>query len=381
MDSNRLRNCIDHNIVKFSLDNLLGCSLIEEPLFFDEGLRFDNRKQVVWRASDYEAYRIIYPINKYVGHRILTTTKFLFTGDKTGLFIRPKYEIKGLVIFPRDSVIVTVAKSLGVAIKVLRKNANQKNVIKNECKAYKLLPEFVPAVLNYQDSCQLESFDFVISQFVANSSPVKHEEWQYILPTVMQALLLSYERGGFKRIKVTEVIEQARNTLEINREQTEFFYLCQNVIQDLSEICMRYRDAKLMTAFVHGDVTCDAIHRNGNSIKIIDWGNAGFRSVFYDLFIQEFYRADSKFWRNILQAESNEFFSDYFFGIFDSFYKEISTLTCTNFSLADIKGNLVVSLLQNAIDNFERYRTIDELEGIEFFQHINKIKNYICVVY
>jgi hypothetical protein len=298
-----------------------------------------------------------------------------------GLFIEPKKEIQGLVIYPRDSVIVTVAKSQGVATKVLRKTANQKDVIENERQAYRLLPEFVPAIVEYQNAAQPESFDYIISRFVANSYPVTPGEWHTVLPTVMQALLLCYERAGFRRITVTEVVEQAVGTLEKHREQSEFFELCRRVIQDINRVCVRFRDAKLLTTFVHGDVTWDAIHRSGDSIKIIDWGNAGYRSVFYDLFIQEFYRANSKFWRNLLGAKSCDFFSSYFFGAFDPFYRGITTRTSTSFSLFDIKANLIVCLLENAVDNFVRYRVVDELEGIEFFRHIERIKDFLCAAY
>lgn len=378
MAFNRLRNCIDQEIIRFSIETLLGSSLSKEPLSFDRELRFDRQKQVAWRAGDYEAYRIIYPTKRYAGHRLLTTTTFLLTGKKLGLFIQPKNEMHGFVIYLRDSVVVTVAKSLGVAIKVLRKTANQKDIIKNERQAYMLLPEFVPAIVKYQNAAQLEPFDYVVSRFVENSHPVTSEEWSTVFPAVMQALLLCYERAGFKRISVDEVVVQVAGILEKHQGHSEFFELCRKVIQNINRVCLRFRDAKLFTTFVHGDVTWDAIHRNGDSIKIIDWGNAGYKSVFYDLFVQEFYRADSKFWGNFFEAKSHDFFSSYFFGAFDTFYRGLTTRMSTSFSLYDIKANLCVSLLQNAIDNFLRYRVVDELEGVEFFRLIEKVGEFLC---
>lgn len=359
----------------------MGCNLCEEPLGFSRELRFDTPKQVVWRASDYEAYLINYPNKRSNWHRMLTIANLLRKGERQGMFIEPKNEVQGLVIYPRDSVIVTIAQSLGVAAKVLRKTTNQRDIVKKECLACKLLPDFVPAILAYQNTAQPGSFDYVISQFVANTNPVTPSEWHIVLPAIVDALLICYERAGFRRINVTDIIEQAVDTLEKHHDQSEFSELCREVIQDINRICECYKDAKLLTTFVHGDVTWDAIHRSGDSIKIIDWGNAGYRSVFYDLFIQEFYQANPKFWGNLLNVKSYDFFSDYFFGVFDSFYRGITTRTGISFSLFDIKANLIVSLLVNALDNFLRYRAVDELEGIEFFRHIKKSKDFLCAAY
>ena len=380
--TDRLREYMDKEIIQFSIEHLLKCNLSEEPLWFGKDLRFDVQKQAAWRASDYEAYLITYPTKRSTRRWILTITNLLITGKRLRLFIEPNNEIQGLVIYPRDSVIVTVAKSLGVAAKVLRKTANQKDVIKKECLAYRLLPEFVPSVVEYRNAAQPESFDYVVSQFAANTHPVTHGEWSNFLPTVIDALLLCYERAGFKQINVIDVMDSAIETVEKHSEQSEFSELCRGVVQGIHDVCAQFQDdATLLTTFVHGDVTWDCIHRSGDSIKIIDWGNAGYRSVFYDLFIQEFYQANPKFWGNLLKVDSYDFFSDYFFGAFNSFYRGLTALTSVSFSLFDIKANLLVSLLENATDNFLRYRVVDELEGIEFFRHIKKIKDFLCAAY
>lgn len=377
----RLRECIDQEIVRFSIKDLLGCSLNEKPLSFDKNLRFDTQKQAVWRASDHEAYQVICPTKGSAWHRMFATANLLLKGEGTGLFIDPKNDIQGLVIYPRDAVIVTVAKSIGVAAKVLRKTSSQKNVIENERTAYQLLPEFVPAIIRCQNDAKSDSFDYVVSKFVPNNHPVSKEEWHIVFPAVAQALLLCYERAGFRRISVTEIMERAEGTLEKHREESEFYQLCQSVIHDINGICIRFSDANLLNTFSHGDLTWDAIHRSGDSLNIIDWGNAGYRSVFYDLFIQEFYSANPRFWRNLLDAKSLDFFSSFFYGTFDLYYQGLIARTRTDLSLFDIKANLIICLLENAVDNFVRYRVVDEQEGMEFFGHIEKIKDFLCAAY
>ncbi len=377
----RLREYIDQEIIQFSIQDLLRCKLSEEPLWLGKDLRFAIQKQAAWRASDFEAYRIIYPTKRFAGHQILTIANLLLTGKRLRLFIEPKNDIQGLVIYPRDSVIVTVAKSLGVAVKVLRKITNQTDVIEKESMAYKLLPEFVPSIIEYRDAAQPESFNYVVSQFAANTYPVTAEEWHTVFPTVMHALLLCYERAGFRQTNVNDVTERAVKTLEKYGGQSEFFELSRRIIQNIHDVCTQFQDAKLLTTFVHGDTTRACIHRDGDSIKIIDWGSAGYRSVFYDLFTQEFYRATPKFWGNLLRVDSYALLSDHFFGAFDSFYRGLKARTGTDFSLSDIKTNLLVSLLEKSVDSLLRYRVVNELEGIEFFRHIEKIESVLCAAY
>jgi len=376
-----LRRYVDQEIIRFCIQSLWGHDICERLLEFGKELIFDAQKQVAWRAEDLEAYSIIYPGKRFALHRILKIANLFFRGENLGLMIEPKDDIKGLVVYPRDSVIVVAAKSLGVVTKIIRKTSNQKDIVKKECLAHKLLPEFVPAIVKYQgnqNSSRVTSFDYVTSEFAENNFPVRDSQWHTVLPDVMDALLLCYERAGFRQTNITNVMDYAVETTEKHNGESEFSRLSRRIIQNILDICTQFREAKLLTTFVHGDVTPACVHGNGDSIKIIDWGSAGYRSVFYDLFTQEFYRASPKFWGNLLKADSNDFFSGHFFGAFNSFYNNLKAKTGTDFSFFDIKANLLVSLLAKSVNSLLRYRVVNEQEGIEFFRHIERIESVLC---
>lgn len=293
-------------------------------------------------------------------------------GNKWSLFFQ------GFVVYPRDSVIVVVAKCLGVVVKVLRKINNQRDLIEKERTAYKLLPEFVPRILDYKDEAENSSFNYVLSEFIENIYPLSRKEWQTFFPTLVPILMLCYKRVGFKEKKIVDVIDFVNYTLEkYEDKESKFYNFAKRIIENICNICQQFKNAELLTTFVHGDLTKDCIHRNIESFKIIDWGNAGYRSVFYDLFIQEFYQVNSKFWGNLLKADSCNFFSNHFFGAFDSFCRNLKTQTNVDFSLFDIKANLLVSLLEKSVASLFRYKVINELEGMEFFRHIEKIERVL----
>jgi len=376
-----MRGEIDLEILRFSVEELLGSHLAIGRTWFSRELRYDPQQHVLWRACDFQAYLALYHVKASLRHRLQTTINLFLNGKGLNFFIEPTDDIDGLVIYLRDSVVVTVCTSLCIAAKVLRKEANQKDVVRKECMAYNLLPEFVPSILDYNLATQPGHLDYVVSRFAPNTCPVTPKEWHTVLPKLFDALFICYQRSDFKKITVIELINHALDMLEKYKEPSEFFELCSGIIHDVCNVCATFEDAQLWQTFVHGDLTWDCVHRDGDTISIIDWGNSGYKNVFFDLFIQEFYRATPDFWRNVLTADSFDFLYKYFFGAFHTFYQNLTERIDADFSLFNVKANLLISLLEKSVDSFLRYRVVNEVEGSKFCQHIRGIVDLLKIAY
>ena len=333
----------------------------------------------MWRASDTEAYQIAFPGRSSRSlHRIISTARLLSVGQASGLYVSPATPCSGLVVHPRDSVIVIVMKSEEAVAKVSRPEANQKDVMDNERLAYRLLPEYVPAVIDTGGASEPGRFDYVVSEFAPNTHPISSEEWATVFHQVLEALITCYDRAGYHSVPAADLLDDADKAIKAAGDGTEFGALARDVTESILEVAYEYRDEQIATTFVHGDMTRDNVYRSERGTKIIDWGSSGYKLALYDLMIQEFYTASPRFWMGVRTAPRVEWFDNHFFGGLPPFLEGMRQRAGVQFSLSDIKANMVLSLLQKTTESVHRYRVVNEAEGVEFFTHIDKIRKALC---
>ena len=95
-------------------------------------------------------------------------------------------------------------KSEEAVAKISRPSANQKDVIDKERIAYRLLPEYVPAVKDTGTASELGRFEYVVSEFAPNTHPISSEEWSTVFPQILEVLITCYERAGYDSVFRTE---------------------------------------------------------------------------------------------------------------------------------------------------------------------------------
>ncbi|MBU0638089.1 MAG: hypothetical protein KKB50_04430 [Planctomycetes bacterium] len=366
------RDLADRAAMQFALERLHACPPTARAgwLPWVPELRWDARIQAAWRPGDRAAQSLLYPTESSVRQRLARHLSHLRGGHRLSIPAAHDVADGGLVVFQRDCTVVAVAPGRGVVAKVVRRDARGLPIVARETRAAKLLPEYVPAILEHDAPEHAAAFPFVLAEYAPNENPVTREEWPAVLPGVLEILLTGYERAGFVEESLRPAVERT-----MAQGQTPggsaFDLRCRRTIDQIGRACGAAGDPPLLSTTVHGDLTWNNVHRTGNGLKLIDWANGGRRNVFFDLFMQEFYRGEAEFWSELPRARSLEWFERYFFGAFLRFRAGLERLCGRVLSVDEIRAQLVFCLLEMAVENYRRYSAVDEVEGEEFFRHID----------
>ncbi len=122
--------------------------------------------------------------------------------------------------------------------------------------------------------------------FHANHRPVSAREWpQFRNETVTPALFETYRAAGPERQPVdrylAEVTERAARAARPDLDLIEF--LQETVLQAAAASATQ----EVWTALSHCDVREGHVVRNRREWRLVDWGKADTRAVFFDLYVQE----------------------------------------------------------------------------------------------
>jgi hypothetical protein len=255
---------------------------------------FDNTAQVICRKADLlvplaisDHGSKIRELRSIVGYYLLKSRQ---TGRDARLFHVPQYVWNGTVLHPRDNMLVVVQRRPRMVWKVLNRDSTQPEIIARELEALRFFGGLVPPVYEFSFSLGLP---YLKQEFALNTQPVSIADFPEVLRRLTASLVSGYVRAGINSIPVESWLASFRANMGAHVQGSCEF---QNSVEALSIRVERHLAAILSerpgltvySSFAHGDITPRNIRRHKDQLKLIDWGNAGYRNILFDVFMADF---------------------------------------------------------------------------------------------
>lgn len=294
-------------------------------------------------------------------------------------YIHPKTR-GGTVIFPSYDSLTAVVLKDSCVYKVSKGDNNVNKRIYHEVVAFQHAPSLCPEIYDYCISDDKSAVDYIITDYVSNNKPIKWKEWPTVLRSLEASLIEFYQSYGIEIVTVTKYFLDLCSKIKKNKgdfSDSTFISLSEDLLDKLVFIvtsCLeKYKGINTIALTqTHGDITPDNVRRSKRGLYLIDWGNAGKRNIFYDLFIQEYHRKNSLFWR-LFPASNLEEYKPFFYGWSNSFLSNSAILSSGPLTAELFNICILLCFIEKVLLLIKKHKYQDDVVNLSSIEHVSSL--------
>lgn len=340
------------------------CLLADKYLCIEEGVNYSLDK---WLFLDFGDRR--YFFNDY--RNIFCVLNFSWK-SKLQFFVANKFNkrtevfvgtVDKILFFKTLNGYSFFNLSKGLVLK-LTEFKYEPNFLFNFQTAYQSLPNNVSKI---KKSGTRGKYCYVVSELISNTKKISWKKWCKVLPQITHLIKKLFFSTSPETISANiyakEILEKMYKDKigkkNLNKEYTEIIGLIEQCIKKYSvNDCLLYR------TFTHGDLVPNNVLVSASEYYIVDWDNAGYQNILYDLFIQDFYYVDKPVWREFDKANFISNPSElFFFGWVDEYIKMVNNGLGVTLTNEQIKVSLIICLSEIARKSYLRYQSFENSDN------------------
>ncbi|MBC8432923.1 MAG: hypothetical protein H8D96_13515 [Desulfobacterales bacterium] len=268
---------------------------------------------------------------------------------------------KELVIMPSLNGAVFVNFSDQQVCKILTPIEAEPDFLDIEEKVFHAIPKHVPAII--KSGVLQNNYFYIVWKYLKPTAPISFYNWSQYTPDIIDIMFQQYAAMGVIKKSCEEYLTELERKL-FTCKQKSFLVEINEIKDRIHTLLKLYEyDSKNETLFMlhcHGDLVPNNVLSVKGKLYLFDWSLGGWLNAFYDLMIQEFYRADSIFWKRFKMISKFELIENqYLLGWGKPFIDRLEALLETELSIQQIKMGCLISLLEKSVNSFCRYQHHD----------------------
>lgn len=201
--------------------------------------------------------------------------------------------LEGVIMLPRRGhTMVVLDYKERIVYKVFSSSEECHDLINKEEVVQKCLTNKVPKIVDHQYTTDMS---FVKYHFVPNDYPVRRKDMPALMQQIVADLIALYDCAGIKSQKLSDYtkylvrrfdcIKPQPGTESFNKDLDRCF---RQLMSELKSLEAKYKDVQIYSAFTHGDIAHPNIRRSDDKYWLIDWNDAGYKNILYDMFMTDY---------------------------------------------------------------------------------------------